>query len=546
MLPANEPIDLNQKYVKANIPSKSKPVWLKVQSVEKLKASVIDPEQKTLSDICGVDLKHIQEMMDSLTVYDLDQIFTDISFLSNLSFDDRPYFDRYLNKVDNINNIVRWMFGNPRSPGVQVIIEKLEARVKEKSQLPVKGEVPGTHYIKWSDFTALPSYVLISRAVHFPHDYKRKCSPVTKDGYVAVDAIYNMSAWANWKSSSLGDEERKVANEIDALNLGDLMRLNSGRRMDQPALFPEKLLPCNNEYMAKTKHDPVKYAESVLTGNMFEEVDLPIYSGESGLNPLGVPDSVWNAVFNNLGGKFVRYGDLFVIAGGDPVAEPGLLPAVKKAPRFVRFLSGVQVGSIVSWDSWQKELKGMVQRGETPPKVEFIPDTEENSFVRIGEEIEFKLGNERFSGFVVGIDEPDNHEDQTAWLEVPAWEDKRESHPISKSEEGDVWKRSGRSIVHRDLAQSIREEIKAQKDYKERAENASSYGDKVTAEIYNHIGPEEKEHEQELTRRLKDIGGQMEFLADSPEFLTETIQQDGWQEKLDQAFEAAIAKVRGS
>lgn len=58
-----------------------------------------------------------------------------------------------------------------------------------------------------------------------------------------VDAVYNMSAWESWKSSSLDPTERRIAEEIDKLNLYELLRLNKGRRADQPALLPEALLP---------------------------------------------------------------------------------------------------------------------------------------------------------------------------------------------------------------------------------------------------------------------------------------------------------------
>ena len=38
---------------------------------------------------------------------------------------------------------------------------------------------------------------------------------------------------------------------------------------------------------------------------------------------------------------------------------------------------------------------------------------------------------------------------------------------------------------------------------------------------------------------------ELEFLADSPEWVTQTIDNSGWREKLDQEFQAAIARARG-
>ena len=56
---------------------------------------------------------------------------------------------------------------------------------------------------------------------------------------MAVQALFNLSRWESWKSSSLSKDERGIASSIGGLKLGHLMRLNESRRMNQPALFPE-------------------------------------------------------------------------------------------------------------------------------------------------------------------------------------------------------------------------------------------------------------------------------------------------------------------
>jgi len=100
----------------------------------------------------------------------------------------------------------------------------------------------GTKTISWEEFQQLPSFSFVENAVKFPYDYKKKCSPVTKTGEVSVSALYNMSAWASWKSSSLGTSERCIASALSDLPLYQLMALNEGRRSDQAALFPVRLL----------------------------------------------------------------------------------------------------------------------------------------------------------------------------------------------------------------------------------------------------------------------------------------------------------------
>jgi hypothetical protein len=110
--------------------------------------------------------------------------------------------------------------------------------VQKAAMAPTRGPVSGTHYIAWADFQKLRSYPDLAQAITFEQSGK----PITRDGYVSVHAIYNMSAWESWKSSSLSAHERALASAISNLNLYALMKLNEGRRKDQPALFPQNLL----------------------------------------------------------------------------------------------------------------------------------------------------------------------------------------------------------------------------------------------------------------------------------------------------------------
>jgi hypothetical protein len=44
--------------------------------------------------------------------------------------------------------------------------------------------------------------------------------------------------------------------------------------------------------------------------------------------------------------------------------------------------------------------------------------------------------------------------------------------------------------------------------------------------------------------KAKQTTSDLEYLADSPEFLTQTIEDIGYRDKLDNAFKAAIARAR--
>ena len=60
--------------------------------------------------------------------------------------------------------------------------------------------------------------------------------------------------------------------------------------------------------------------------------------------------------------------------------------------------------------------------------------------------------------------------------------------------------------VFHDLEQSVREERQAQDDYRLRADKAQNAGDFQTEGLFTHIISEEQQHEEELTKRLREKG----------------------------------------
>jgi len=179
-----------------------------------------------------------EELLNKLTVYDIEPMGSEFY----REFDSGPLWTTGAKKAENIRNVTRWVKGDPAR--VAAVTDYANKKISEKALLPTRGPAPNTKYIKWSDFTSLSSYNQIAEAVEFRYDLMtgNVYNPVTKDGYLSVYAIYNMNAWANWKSSSLSEYERSKASAIDSLNLVSLMKLNDGRIKNQPALFPENML----------------------------------------------------------------------------------------------------------------------------------------------------------------------------------------------------------------------------------------------------------------------------------------------------------------
>jgi hypothetical protein len=147
---------------------------------------------------------------------------------------DAPVWTTGVKKEENIKSFIFW--ANGRIDRINAVVYEVNTMIKEKAMLPVRGPVPGTRYIKWDDFTKLPSFSILYEAIHYGN------KPYTKDGYVSVNMLRNLRNWAGYKSSSLSDSERALANKVEMLHLSALSKLNFGRNADQPLLFPVNML----------------------------------------------------------------------------------------------------------------------------------------------------------------------------------------------------------------------------------------------------------------------------------------------------------------
>ncbi len=49
-----------------------------------------------------------------------------------------------------------------------------------------------------------------------------------------------------------------------------------------------------------------------------------------------------------------------------------LYPHVPKGKKYVRILSGPHIGSTVERESWERERRSYIERGERPPEVQYL------------------------------------------------------------------------------------------------------------------------------------------------------------------------------
>lgn len=185
------------------------------------------------------DLVRLEKLLQELAVYNIDQVVSQLSLSRTFPVGVSPLYWREQSKAYNIAWLLKWAQRHPQHAPklVAVLEEAAESRWQTKQKATV-GPGEGYRYVTWQEFESLPSYSLIASAVSYPYTHTKVADPETKDGYVAVAAIYNISAWASWKSSSLDRAEQERARAIQAMPWGELMRINEGRRSNQPALFP--------------------------------------------------------------------------------------------------------------------------------------------------------------------------------------------------------------------------------------------------------------------------------------------------------------------
>jgi rubrerythrin len=609
----------------------------------------------------------LRSLMDKLTIYDLESIVSHLGFEPGLSYDDYPIYSRDESKAKNMDYIVRWVARHPEAKGIPILMQKLEAKVREKGAYPVRGEVPGTHYITWKDFTSLPSYQIIVRAVNYPHDYRKKCSPVTKDGYVSVDALYNMSAWASWKSSSLDPSEKRIADEINKLSLYELMRLNKGRRSDQPALFPEKLLPTLQTVPAETSkiksglvksikeeqeaadiyHVRGEYAAShgdPKTANLYQHImgeefhhrqefnerrqELESFMPQTELRDkvreLWIKACQWEGIPPE--SKFVAFSENNPYMKEYHEAMGRLLrfkqvqmgqwqPAIE-GPRFITIIEPGQTaltqGSVVSIVEFEKEnerveklglrqargefLKGIVETGGTAGPEEHYPQTQggnrtayyiqywapksdplnsqpyywKGAFKTLYEALDEATECERKKPDAFGIE---------VYSQEERWEPFEEAPKFGRWEliEGTmkIYDRKGNVAFDEKQPATIVDISPETLAYLAKAEgDPKGSPTKFCCRLCGECAPEELLEEGKFPERIawlrhhykeKHPGmwgkmqaavlpteptplpqqkGDLEYLADSPEFLTQTIEQSGYKDKLDTAFQEALKRAR--
>jgi len=230
-------------------------------------------------------------------------------------------------------------------------------------------------------------------------------------------------------------------------------------------------------------YEPRHFAEYVLRYNRFSDAEVPIYSGLAGKSPLRVPDHIWREVIEETEGEFVKQGEINIFH--IPEKER---PSYMYAPPFGGF------------------GKAVIPESVSPDIADIITTKLSN----ISEKYGLPAGR--------SAERTKAQSDLLVRLTLKAEAGAKEVSPALSDTIWDVWKYLYNLMNDDELEQY-------KKGKKERP--VGMLATIPTEPCYPNC---KEEHE---------------FIYDSPELIPFTIDDIGYRDKLDDAFEMAIAKVQG-
>ncbi len=286
------------------------------------------------------------------------------------------------------------------------------------------------------------------------------------------------------------------------------------------------------KYFPAVKHDPVKFAKSVLESNWFTEGEVPVYSGQAGLNPHGVPDSIWQAVLDQMGGEFYKVGDLYMLAGGEVDHDPTLAPATISYIN-ISDPGGTELaaGSVISLESFEKANRRAEQMGVKPatgyptPAGVVRPEHGGGQY-RPGE------GTPRFDRLEPATTMDDRFTIDCSFCGLLSSETRFNAALETAKRLSGKHNETGERI-------SIFDRLAHKGACNLWDVNGKCLGNKKWGEEADMSNVPIKQASR--VRRADDL----EYIPDSPEYLAETISTAGWRDKIDEAFQAAIQRVKG-
>jgi len=322
--------------------------------------------------------------------------------------------------------------------------------------------------------------------------------------------------------------------------------------------------------------EPYHFAEFVLRYNRFSDAEIPIYSGLTGKAPLRIPDHIWREVIEETEGEFIKQGELNVCQ----IPEKERPAYMRAAPTWRDIASTVpeshpvipkgrypevENGIDQKLSTWAKELSVSLPNWYFAENVNFGYDPETKIIVLPsdlsnaveGEDFKYlwfwiahEFGHHYISDKKMDFKELFDEETYASDIATQ----------LTTYQSGYAWK-----ALH-DLLPRIWKQEVAKEGKMRIGEDGKLYlnveGEDIQLLPFNFKVANDpicyaKNVKSGKVERLSPVGHQkitilpsspreeLEFVADSPELIPFTIDDIGYRDKLDNAFEMAIAKVQG-
>lgn len=355
----------------------------------------------------------------------------------------------------------------------------------------LKGQLSGKSiWVKPDEARAQQLKSLLHETAHYYSEGvfripKRDAETIAESAAYAVGAHFGFdSGTRSFPYVALWAKDKKVLQaNLAAIRKVTTVMLEGLEKMPR---IEGKLVPALKPF------EPYHFAEYVLRYNRFSDAEIPIYSGLTGMNPLRVPDHIWREVIEATDGEFVKQGDINVFF----IAEKERPDYMRAAPTWRDIASTLPTGTCYE-DAWRYLLK-----------------EEEGELVH---------------GSVQTIGKRINH----AWVELPT---------------GFIWEPESEEFIKKsDFYERAEPQVQARFSVEEAsvmAARTKNFGPWTEEEVVNYL----KRKSPAVIPTKPSIPSpreELEFVADSPELIPFTIEDIGYRDKLDQAFEAAIARVQG-
>ncbi len=371
---------------------------------------------------------------------------------------------------------------------------------------------------------------------------RRDAETIAESAAFAVGAHFGFdSGTRSFPYVALWAQDKKVLQA----NLASIRKVTAVmlEGLEKPQLSEGKLIPALKPF------EPYHFAEYVLRYNRFSDAEIPIYSGLTGRNPLRIPDHIWREVIEGTEGEFSKQGELNVFH--IPEKER---PSYMRAAPFWRDVTstiplepagevvkmycqrcGKEVPSPSSFRTPENMRAFMISgfcqicqdrqrldeyiKKHSGERNELMPATARKPFIKVGERV-------RFIGSSKGRYET---WPKDAWLEKGVTGTVKEYHP-----ENPAVKVSGEYFEALPPYAVVRWDFGG--DTVIDPEDEDKRWERIKQEIPSVV----------LTKpHAPSPREELEFVSDSPELIPFTIDDIGYRDKLDSAFEGAIARVKG-